>query len=122
MLKAKLMLFTQFLACNFSMDIIIKDHAILQYLDKGTSLVEVLQNCVIFNDDIHAEITSKELREEHQLRLEHGKPMLFGKNKELGLIQEGARFKVVKIGENGIRKEDILVHDAVNPDDTRHYM
>ena len=38
--------------------------------------------------------------------------MLFGKNKEFGLIQEGTRFKVVKIGENGIRQEDILVHDA----------
>ncbi|HJZ38960.1 MAG TPA: 2-oxoacid:ferredoxin oxidoreductase subunit beta [Bacteroidales bacterium] len=89
---------------------------------RGTSLVEVLQNCVIFNDDIHAEITSKELREEHQLYLRHGKPMIFGKNKELGLIQEGTRFKVVKIGENGIRKEDILVHDAINHHDTRHYM
>ena len=92
-----------------------KDVFIQAARHKGTSLVEVLQNCVIFNDDIHAEITSKELREEHQLYLEHGKPMLFGKNKEFGLIQEGARFKVVKIGENGIRKEDILIHDAVNP-------
>ncbi len=101
---------------------LMKDVFIQAARHKGTSLVEVLQNCVIFNDDIHAEITSKELREEHQLRLEHGKPMIFGKNKELGLIQEGARFKVVKIGENGIRKEDILIHDAVNPDDTRHYM
>ena len=47
-----------------------------------------------------------------RLYLEHGKPMLFGKNKEFGLIQEGTRFKVVKIGENGIRMEDILVHNA----------
>ena len=68
-------------------------------------MLKYLQNCVIFNDDIHAEITSKELRDEHQIYLEHGKPMLFGKNKELGLIQEGTRFKVVKIGENGIRNE-----------------
>lgn len=89
---------------------------------KGTSLVEVLQNCVIFNDDIHAEITSKELREEHQLFLEQGKPMIFGKNKESGIVQEGDHFKVVKIGEKGVRTEDILVHDATNPDDTRHYM
>jgi 2-oxoglutarate ferredoxin oxidoreductase subunit beta len=101
---------------------LMKDVFIQAARHKGTSLVEVLQNCVIFNDDIHAEITGKELREEHQLHLEHGKPMLFGKNKEFGLIQEGARFKVVKIGENGIRMEDILIHDAVNPDDTRHYM
>ena len=88
---------------------------------KGTSLVEVLQNCVIFNDDIHAEITSKELREEHQLHLEHGKPMIFGKNKEFGLIQEGSRFKVGTIGKD-IRMEDVLIHDAINRDDTRHYM
>jgi len=40
---------------------------------KGTSLIEVLQNCVIFNDDIHREIADKNLREENQLYLEHGK-------------------------------------------------
>jgi len=89
---------------------------------KGTALIEVLQNCVIFNDDIHAEITSKELRAENQLYLEHGKPMLFGKNKDLGLIQEGTRFKVVRIGENGVRLEDILIHNALNHDDTKDYM
>ncbi|MFO7369062.1 MAG: 2-oxoacid:ferredoxin oxidoreductase subunit beta [Bacteroidales bacterium] len=89
---------------------------------KGTALIEVLQNCVIFNDDIHAEITSKEFRDVNQIHLQHGKPMLFGKNKELGLIQEGTRFKVVKIGENGIRLEDILVHDALDHDDTKDYM
>jgi len=89
---------------------------------KGTALVEVLQNCVIFNDDIHAEITSRELRAENQLYLEHGKPMLFGKNKEFGLVQDGTRFKVVKIGENGIRLGDIVVHDALDHDDTKDYM
>ncbi len=89
---------------------------------KGTALIEVLQNCVIFNDDVHAEITSKEFKDENQIHLEHGKPMLFGKNKEFGLIQEGTRFKVVKIGENGIRPEDILVHDALDHDDTKDYM
>jgi 2-oxoglutarate ferredoxin oxidoreductase subunit beta len=89
---------------------------------KGTALIEVLQNCVIFNDDIHAEITSKELRAENQIYLQHGKPMLFGKNMELGLVQEGTRFKVVKIGENGVRLEDILVHNVLDHDDTKSYM
>lgn len=89
---------------------------------KGTALIEVLQNCVIFNDDIHAEITSKELRDENQIFLEHGKPMLFGKNKELGLIQEGTRFKVVRVGENGVKPQDILIHDALDHDDTKDYM
>jgi 2-oxoglutarate ferredoxin oxidoreductase subunit beta len=99
-----------------------KDVFIQAAKHKGTSLVEVLQNCVIFNDHIHAEITSKELREEHQIYLEHGKPMVFGKNKELGLIQAGTSLKVVKIGENGVTKNDILIHNAVDRDDTRHYM
>jgi 2-oxoglutarate ferredoxin oxidoreductase subunit beta len=99
-----------------------KDVIIQAVHHKGTSLIEVLQNCVIFNDDIHAEITSRELREEHQLYLKHGEPMLFGKNKDLGLIQVGTRFKVIRIGEDGIRKEDILVHNAIDHLDTRHYM
>jgi 2-oxoglutarate ferredoxin oxidoreductase subunit beta len=89
---------------------------------KGTSLVEVLQNCVIFNDDIHAEISDKNVREDNQLYLQQCKPMLFGKNKDKGIIQCGSKFVVVKIGENGVRKEDILIHDACKYDDTRHYM
>jgi 2-oxoglutarate ferredoxin oxidoreductase subunit beta len=89
---------------------------------KGTSLVEVLQNCVIFNDDIHREISDKNLREENQLYLRHGQPMLFGKNKEKGIVQSGSKFIVVNIGQNGVRKEDILIHDAYKHDDTRHYM
>ncbi|MBN2523117.1 MAG: 2-oxoacid:ferredoxin oxidoreductase subunit beta [Bacteroidales bacterium] len=89
---------------------------------KGTSLVEVLQNCIIFNNQVHAEITGKDVRDDNQIYLEHGKPMIFGKNRDKGLIQSGPKFVVVKIGENGIRKEDILVHNVHNPDDTRHYM
>jgi 2-oxoglutarate ferredoxin oxidoreductase subunit beta len=89
---------------------------------KGTSLIEVLQNCIIFNNKVHADITGKDVREENQIYVEHGKPMIFGKNRDKGLIQGGPKFVVVKIGENGIRKEDILVHNAHNPDDTRHYM
>jgi hypothetical protein len=76
--------------------------------------------CVIFNDDIHAE--SRGAARRTSAPLKHGKPMIFGKNHELGLIKEGVRFKVVRIGENGIREQDILVHDAVNHLDTRHYM
>jgi 2-oxoglutarate ferredoxin oxidoreductase subunit beta len=89
---------------------------------KGTSLVEVLQNCIIFNNQVHSEITGKDVREDHQIYLEHGKPMIFGKNRDKGLIQSGPKFKVVKIGENGITEKDILIHDAHNPDDTRAYM
>lgn len=89
---------------------------------KGTALIEILQNCVIFNDDIHAEITRKDIRDEHRIYLKHGEPMIFGKDREFGLIQEGTGFKVVKIGKNGTRPEDILIHNALDHDDTKSYM
>jgi 2-oxoglutarate ferredoxin oxidoreductase subunit beta len=99
-----------------------KDMIIAAARHKGTSLIEILQNCVIFNNKVHSEITGKDVKDDNQIYLEHGKPMIFGKNRDKGLIQTGSRFKVVKIGENGITEKDILVHDAHNPDDTRAYM
>lgn len=89
---------------------------------RGTSVVEVLQNCVIFNNRIHSEITGKDVRDDHQIHLEHGKPMIFGKEMNKGLILRDSRLEVVTIGKNGITEKDILVHDAQNPDDTTHYM
>lgn len=89
---------------------------------RGTSVVEVLQNCVIFNNKIHSAITGKEVRDDHQIHLEHGKPMIFGNELNKGLTLKGSRLEVVTLGENGITEEDLLVHDAHNPDDTTHYM
>lgn len=89
---------------------------------KGTSLVEVYLNCVIFNNKVHEDITGKEVRQDNQIYLEHGKPMIFGKNRDKGLIQSGSKFIGVEIGKNGITEDDILIHDAHNRDDTRHYM
>ena len=89
---------------------------------RGTSVVEVLQNCVIFNNRIHSEITGKDVRDDHQIHLEHGKPMIFGKERNKGLILKGSRLEVVTVGQNGITEDDILIHDAHNPDDTTHYM
>jgi len=87
---------------------------------KGTSVVEVLQNCVIFNNGIHNEITDPNHRADRQLVLEHGKPMLFGTENEKGLVFENGKLKVVKIGENGVTEDDILVHDAMEVDPTLH--
>ncbi|MCF8296315.1 MAG: 2-oxoacid:ferredoxin oxidoreductase subunit beta [Saprospiraceae bacterium] len=89
---------------------------------KGTSLVEILENCVIFNNQVHAEITGKDVRDDNQIYLEHGKKMLFGKEKEKGLVLDGLKLKVVTIGEDGITEDDILTHDTKNPDDTMHYL
>ncbi len=83
---------------------------------KGTSLVEVLQNCVIFNNKTHVEITAKETRDDHQVYLEHGKKMIFGKEGNKGLVLDGLKLKAVVIGEDGYTMDDILVHDAHSSD------
>jgi 2-oxoglutarate ferredoxin oxidoreductase subunit beta len=77
---------------------------------KGTSVVEVLQNCVIFNDGVHDFITDPKFRTERQIFLKKGEPMIFGEQNDKGLVLENGRLKVVKIGENGVKPEDILVH------------
>jgi len=87
---------------------------------KGTSMVEVLQNCVIFNNGIHSAITDPKHRADRQLILEHGKPLLFGKENEKGLVFEKGKLKVVIVGRNGITEDDILVHDAKEVDPTLH--
>ncbi len=89
---------------------------------KGTSVIEVLQNCVIFNDGIHEKVTGKEVRDDRTLILKHGEPMIFGKENDKGLILEGLKLKVVKIGEKGIAEKNILVHDATEPNPGIQYM
>lgn len=87
-------------------------------MHKGATVCEILQNCVIFNNGIYDDIYSSAGRKKNAIYLEHGSPMLFGENKEFGLVQEGFGLKVVKIGENGITEKDILVHDAHCEDHT----
>jgi len=79
---------------------------------EGTSIIEVLQNCVIFNDKAHAEITDKAVKDDRQIILKHGQPMIFGKNHDKGLILDGLKIKVVQLGKAGISEKDLLVHKA----------
>lgn len=89
---------------------------------KGTSVIEALQNCVIFNDGIHDTIASRDVRDDRTVILKQGEPMIFGKNNDKGLILEGLKLKVVNIGENGITDKDILVHDSHEENPGIHYM
>jgi len=89
---------------------------------KGTSLIEILQNCVIYNDKTFGDITSKDTKDDNQLHLEHGKPMIFGKESDKGIRLNGLKLEVVTIGDNGVKEEDVLVHDAHNPDPALHFM
>ena len=88
----------------------------------GASLIEVLQNCVIFNDGCFNHFTDKAVKDDQQMFLEHGKPMIFGKNMDKGLVLNGLKLEVVTIGENGVTQEDILVHDSSEKDPTLHQM
>ncbi|MDE6248573.1 MAG: 2-oxoacid:ferredoxin oxidoreductase subunit beta, partial [Paramuribaculum sp.] len=87
---------------------------------KGASVVEILQNCVIFNNGIHNHITDREYRAERTIHLVHGEKMLFGKDKEMGLVQDGFLVKAVKVGEDGYTIDDVLVHDAHTPSNFLH--
>jgi len=89
---------------------------------KGTSLIEVLQNCPIFNDGCYSGVTDKAVRADKQLYVEHGKPMIFGKERNKGLVLNRLKLEVVTIGEGGITQEDLLVHNANEQDPTLHQM
>ena len=85
---------------------------------KGTSVIETLVNYVIFNDGAHSWLSEKENRYDRLIILEHGKPMIFGKNSDKGLVVDGFQLKVVTLGENGVTENDLLVHDAHCEDST----
>jgi 2-oxoglutarate/2-oxoacid ferredoxin oxidoreductase subunit beta len=80
---------------------------------RGAAFLEILQNCNIYNDGAFDDLTNKEIKAEHQLVLEHGKPLIFGKNRDLGIAMDGMKLKVVKLG-NGVGEEDLVIHDETN--------
>ena len=88
------------------------------YHHKGAAVCEILQNCMIFNNGAYDPIYTREGRSKNAIYVEHGKPLVFGENSEYGIVQEGFGLKVVKIGENGVTMDDILVHDAHAEDNT----
>ena len=80
---------------------------------KGASFVEIFQNCIVYNDGVFDHFTAKPVAADMQIFVEHGKPLLFGKDGKRGLrLKPGAlEMEMVTIGENGVTEADILVHD-----------
>ncbi len=78
----------------------------------GTSVIEFLTNCVIFNNGSHEELSDKETKEDRTIVLHDGEKMIFGKNRDKGLILLNQRLKVVRLGEGGITEADILTHNS----------
>lgn len=78
---------------------------------KGTAFVEIYQNCIVFNDGAFDVLSDKTTRADARLLLEHGKPMLFGQERQRGIHMQGLQAQAVTLGENGIAEADLLVHD-----------
>lgn len=89
---------------------------------KGTSFVEILQNCIVFNDNIVKDFTDRQVRDEHWVLLDHGKPIRFGQGGRKGIVLRGMEPTVATVGENGVREEDLLVHDARRPSRVGAYL
>ncbi len=83
---------------------------------KGTAFIEIYQNCNVFNDGAFDSFTDKSARDDRQIRVEHGKPLIFGKDHNRGLRIDARTLslEVVTLGENGVTDKDILIHDETN--------
>ncbi|MDA0262374.1 MAG: 2-oxoacid:ferredoxin oxidoreductase subunit beta [Proteobacteria bacterium] len=82
----------------------------------GTSFVEIIQNCIVYNDGVFDYFTGKGVAADTQIHVEHGRPLLFGSdgNKGLKINHSTLDLEVVTVGENGVTERDVLVHDETN--------
>ena len=86
---------------------------------KGTSFIEIYQNCNIFNDGAFELYTEKESKADNTIMLEHGKPLVFGKNMNKGIVLDGLTPKVVRIDEGEFSVNDLWVHDEFDKSPAR---
>jgi 2-oxoglutarate ferredoxin oxidoreductase subunit beta len=85
----------------------------------GTAFVEIYQNCNIFNDGAYNYATDKATKGDNTLYLEHGKPLVFGKDGNKGIRLNGMNPEVVEVGDGkqgGVSKDDLLMHDEKTPE------
>jgi 2-oxoglutarate ferredoxin oxidoreductase subunit beta len=88
---------------------------------KGTAFVEVFQNCNIFNDGAFKGFTDKEVRDDRVIYVQHGKPLVYGKNHDKGLRLNGTNLEVVTLG-NGVSESDLLVYNEEDPSPVMAYL
>ncbi len=91
---------------------------------RGSALVEIYQNCNIFNDKAFEYMTDKEGRVERTLYLEHGKPVVWGGETKHGLRLNGMEPEIVTLDPSGggVREEDCLVWDERRPSPSLAFM
>lgn len=88
---------------------------------RGTSFVEVYQNCNVFNDGAFSYATDRDTKSDSTIELEHGRPLIFGKNKDKGIRLNGMDPEVVDLGK-GITEDDLLFHDERAPEPSLAYL
>jgi 2-oxoglutarate ferredoxin oxidoreductase subunit beta len=88
---------------------------------KGAAFVEIYQNCKIFNDDVFAYTTDKSTKADNTLHLEHGKPLIFGKDRTKGIRLHGLDPEIVSLS-SGVTADDLLIHDEKAPEPSLAYL
>ena len=88
---------------------------------QGTAFVEVYQNCNVFNDGAWEYAKDRATKADTTLELEHGKPLIFGKNRDKGIRLNGLDPEVVQLGK-GITEDDLLFHDEQSPEPSLAYL
>jgi 2-oxoglutarate ferredoxin oxidoreductase subunit beta len=89
---------------------------------QGTAFVEIYQNCNIFNDGAFEAFTARDVRSDRMVVLEHGRPILFGKERNRGIRLRGVHPEIVTLGRDGVTEGDILVHDEKATEPTLAYL
>ncbi len=88
---------------------------------KGTSFVEIYQNCLIFNDLAFEYATGKDTKDETTVYLEHGRPLVFGKDRNKGIRLDGMDPRIVDLG-NGVSEDDLLFHNERQAEPSLAYL
>lgn len=83
---------------------------------KGTALVEILQNCIVYNKDVFDDVVAKKTADETQIHVRHGERLIYGqdRNKGLRLNPQTLSLESVVIGEAGVTEADLLIHDETS--------
>ncbi len=87
---------------------------------QGASIIEIYQNCNVFNDGAFGEITSKEAREEMLIPLRHGEPIRFGADGHRGVVLDGGGLRIAEVADVG--EDALLVHDETRDDPSIAFM
>ena len=81
---------------------------------RGSAFVEILQNCIVYNKDIFESVSNRKTAADHQLRVQHGQPLLYGPNQDKGLRlnPKTLQLEAIQVGAGGV--DEVLVHDETN--------